>query len=173
MATTSATATAKMGTARRIDTPTPLRMTIDRGLSEVAAAGLLPLDGLEERLEVASAEPLGAFALNHLEEDGGAIGHRLAEDLQQVTVLVLVDEDAELLQLVPRKVEVAEPISYVHVVRVGNAEKADAARSQCAERLDDVVSAQRDVLHARCTVEVEVLLDLALLATVSRFVDRQ
>src|SRR5216683_3601970 len=52
--------------------------------------GLLPLDGLEQRLEVALAEPLRAVPLDQLEEQCRPVLYRLGEDLQQVPILVPV-----------------------------------------------------------------------------------
>src|SRR5262245_11987645 len=51
---------------------------------QIAAEGLLALDCLEERLEVAGAEAAGALALDHLEEDRRAVLHILGKDLEQV-----------------------------------------------------------------------------------------
>src|SRR5438477_1250186 len=62
--------------------------------SEVAAALLLALDGLEQRLEVALAEAQRPVPLDQLEEHGRAVAHRRGEDLQQVAVLVPVHQDA-------------------------------------------------------------------------------
>src|SRR5881392_2362265 len=66
--------------------------------SEISALLLLPLDRLEEGLEVALAEAHGAVPLDHLEEDGRLVLDRLGEDLEQVAVLVAVDEDLQLAQ---------------------------------------------------------------------------
>jgi hypothetical protein len=64
-----------------------------------AAAHLVALDALEQRLEVAFAETLVALALDDLEEDrADAV---LGEDLQQQLLLGLrigVDQDAVLAQ---------------------------------------------------------------------------
>ena len=49
---------------------------------QVAARRLLPLDCLEQRLEVPLAEPFAALALDHFEEESGPVAHRLGEDLQ-------------------------------------------------------------------------------------------
>src|SRR4029453_11558359 len=55
----------------------PARLTLDglprRRPSEVAARCLGPLDGLEQRLEVAGAEAGRALTLDDLEEDGGSV----------------------------------------------------------------------------------------------------
>src|SRR6266516_7527497 len=72
------------------------RQADGRRPSEVPAPGLLPLDGLEQRLEVALAESLRAVALDQLEEHRRPVLHRLGEDLQQVAVLVPVGKNAQL-----------------------------------------------------------------------------
>src|SRR4051794_22223792 len=92
---------------------------------QVPAAPLFPLDGLEQRLEVARAKAPGALPLDDLEEDRRSVGDVLGEDLQQVAVVIAVDEDAQLLQVVPRQLQIAEPGPYVRVVVVGDGEEAD------------------------------------------------
>src|SRR5690606_23338906 len=66
------------------------------GSSEVASASLFSFDCLEERLEVALPEAACSLALDDLVEDGGAVLHRLGEDLQQVAVRIPIDQDAQL-----------------------------------------------------------------------------
>src|SRR4051794_40104680 len=68
--------------------------------SEVPPRVLLPLDRLEQRLEVALAEAARPVALDQLEEDRRAVAERLREHLQQVALVVAVDEDAEPAQVV-------------------------------------------------------------------------
>src|SRR5699024_11678120 len=86
--------------------------------SEFAALGLLPLDRLEERLEVALAEAERAVPLDDLEEDRRPIPERLGEDLQQVAVLVPVDEDASLLQLRDRHPHLSDALAQLGVLVV-------------------------------------------------------
>src|SRR5215470_4842171 len=64
--------------------------------SEVASARLLALDGLEQRLEVALAESVGAVPLDKFEEHGRPVLYRLGEDLQQIAVLVAVGKYPQL-----------------------------------------------------------------------------
>src|SRR5471030_3066674 len=78
---------------------------------KVAPALLLPLDGLEQRLEVALAKAQRAMTLDHLEEHGGAVADGPREDLQEVAVLVAVDQDAPLLQLLDRSAHVADALA--------------------------------------------------------------
>jgi hypothetical protein len=64
---------------------------------EVAAPGLLDLDGLEQCLEVADAEATTAVALDDLEEERRPILDRSGEDLEEVALLIAIGLDAELL----------------------------------------------------------------------------
>ncbi len=63
-------------------------------LSQVSPPRLLAFDGFEQGLEIALAEAAAPLALDDFIEQGGAILHRLGEDLQQVAVLVAIDQDA-------------------------------------------------------------------------------
>ena len=63
---------AHVGLAGRLALDPLRRDAVRRTCLQVAAGGLLALDGLEERLEVALAEALGALALDDLDEDGRA-----------------------------------------------------------------------------------------------------
>ena len=60
-------------------------------ISQVAAESLVGLNGLEEGLEVAGAETLMVTSLDDLHKDGGAVLERLCEDLEEVTLIVVVD----------------------------------------------------------------------------------
>src|SRR5664279_5521067 len=77
---------------------------------QVAPGRLLPLDRLEQRLEVALAEPERAVPFDEFEEDRRPVAERLGEDLQQVPVLVPVDQDAALLQFVDGHPDVPDPL---------------------------------------------------------------
>src|SRR5688572_28858012 len=77
---------------------------------EVAAALLLALDGLEQRLEVADAKATRSMALDDLEEEGRPVLHRLGEDLEEVALLVAIGLDAKLLERVDRHAYVPDPI---------------------------------------------------------------
>src|SRR6476620_5017108 len=127
------------------------------GHSEIAAQGLLAFDRLEQRLEVPLAEAARTVALDHLEEERGAILRGLREDLEEVPVLA----------------DLADTIQGVLVVRVGRREEDDSLLLQRLDRANDVLRLQRDVLDAWPTEELEVFLDLALALALSRLVDRE
>src|SRR5205807_4032442 len=79
------------GERRRLASPTAYRGNLRVGRAtrlQVAACGLLALDGLEQRLEVALAEALAPFPLDDLEEQRRAVGDGAGEDLQQIAVVV-------------------------------------------------------------------------------------
>ena len=100
----------------------------------------------EQGLEVADAEAGGAVALDDLVEQRRAVLDGLGEDLQQVALVVAVDEDAELLQLVPGLVDLADAGAGVLVVGVGDVEELHA-RGPASAR---TVAMMSPVDSARC-----------------------
>src|SRR5690349_22571492 len=103
---------------------------------EVAALGLLALDRLEQRLEVAVAEAARAVALDDLEEDRRPVADRLREDLQQVALVVAVDEDALLAQVRELLDDLGHPRRDLVVVGLGDREELDPAPAQRRDRAD-------------------------------------
>src|SRR5207344_1911169 len=130
--------------------------------SEIAPQGLLSLDRFEQCLEIAFSKPARAVALDDLEEERRPILRGLREDLKQVPLLVAVGEDAQTTKVVVLHVDLADAFLQVLVVRGRSLEEPQPALFELLHRADDVVRGQRHVLHSRPTVEVEVLLDLAL-----------
>src|SRR5438552_13788025 len=91
-----------------------------------AAAYLVELHRLEQRLEVALAEALVTFPLDDLEEDRA--DHGLGEDLQQEPSLAFlpagaVDQDAALAQLLDRLAVAGQALRQELVIRVGRIEE--------------------------------------------------
>src|SRR5712691_1727895 len=140
---------------------------------EVPALGLLALDRLEQRLEVADTEAARTVPLDDLEEEGRAILDRSREDLEEVALLVAVGLDAELLERLDRHPDVADSFAQRRVVLMRQAEELDPALVQLPDGPDDVLAPQSDVLAAGHPVPVEELLDLALLLAGRRLVDRE
>src|SRR5882757_3084752 len=140
---------------------------------EVAAALLLPLDRLEQRLEVALPEALRAMPLDQLEEHRRPVLHRRGEDLQQVAVLVPVGEDAQLTQLTQRHPGLADPVAQILVVRVRGAQKLHTGGLHLPYRLHDIHSGQSNMLYAGAAVEFEVFVDLRLALADCRLVQRE
>src|SRR5438093_12382794 len=115
---------------------------------QVAAEGLLALDRLEQSLEVAFAEAACAVALDHLEEKGGPVLRGLREDLEEVTVLVAIGQDAQPAQVFPVLTDFPDSILDVCVVRIRRREEDDAPLLKALDGAHDVVALPRDVLHA-------------------------
>src|SRR5690348_2743135 len=103
---------------------------VSSGGLQVAALGLLALDRLEQRLEVAVAEAARAVALDDLEEHRGAVADRLREDLQQVALVVAVDQDALLAQVGKLLDDLGHARGDLVVIRLGDREELDAALAQ-------------------------------------------
>src|SRR5690625_2112973 len=144
-------------------------------MSEVAAQLLLPLDRLEERLEVTHAEAQGTVPLDELVEHRWPVTDRLGEDLQEVTVLVAVVEDAPLLQLLHRDADLADagPQLRIVVVRVRRIEELHPFGTHEVNGAQDVIRGKRDVLTSWLPVELEVLIDLRLLLAKCGLVQRE
>src|SRR5262245_37645608 len=141
--------------------------------SEVPPKRLLLLDRLEQRLEVPLAEAPRALSLDHLVEQSRPVLHGLREDLQQVTIGITIDENAELLELIDRFSDLSDAALQLLVIGRRRAEELDTAIAQRAHRGDDVVRRQREMLHARPAIELEVLVDLRLLLSFRGLVDRE
>src|SRR2546429_3098549 len=134
-----------------------------------AAAYLVELHRLEQRLEVALAEALVALPLDDFEEDRADGG--LGEDLQQQPAArAAVDEDLPLLQLGERLAMVRQALADHLVVGVRRVEQLHARGAQLIDGGIDVAAMQGDVLDALAVILLEILLDLR--AVVRGFVDR-
>src|SRR4029079_15780190 len=124
-------------------------------------------------LEVADAEAARAVPLDDLEEERRAVLDGPGEDLEEVALLVAVGLDAQLLEGRNRDADVADAVGQRRVVLVRQAEELDAVLAQLADRRDDVLRPEGDVLRPGVEVPVEELLDLALLLAGRRLVDRE
>src|SRR6185437_15433537 len=93
--------------------------------SEVASFLLLALDRLEQRLEVALAEPQRTMPLDQFKEHRRPVTDGLSEDLQQVTVFVAVYQNAALLEFLDRRPNDTDASAKggVFVVRVRSVEE--------------------------------------------------
>ena len=58
---------------------------------------LFAFDGFEECLEIAFAEALRAFALNNFEKQRRPVFYRFGKNLQQITFIIAIDENAQPL----------------------------------------------------------------------------
>src|SRR5262249_57635527 len=84
---------------------------------QVAAQLLVPLDRLEECLEVAVPEAARPVALDDLEEQRRAVAEGLREDLQEIALVVAVGQDAELPQVVGHVVHAGHALPPVLLAR--------------------------------------------------------
>ena len=96
---------------------------------EVAPQFLFFFQGFEERLEVSLAETLRAFALDDFEKKRRPIFHRLGEDLQQITFVIAIDQNAEALERLEIFIDVTDPIRQRVVIGGRNIQELDPARS--------------------------------------------
>src|SRR6478609_10799417 len=132
-----------------------------------AAAHLVALDRLEQRLEVAFAEAFAVVAhpLDELEEHRTAKG-RLREDLQQQARRSAfggsVEQDASRLQFGDRLAMAGQPrLKHLVVDVVGRGHQRHAGQPELVDGVEQVVAQERDVLDALAVELHQVLLDLA------------
>ena len=115
-------------------------------------------------------------SLDDLQEKSWSILDGLGEDLKEVALVVIVDENLLPLQdvniLLNLDVHVGKASPQIVVIGIGNLVKElDATCFHTSHRLDDVLGAHCDVLHAGTTVILAELLDLALPHALSWLVD--
>src|SRR5882757_4511492 len=140
---------------------------------QIASPVLLFLERLEERFEIALTETLGAFALNDLEKERRSILNRLGEDLEQITLVVAIDQNAESLQRLQVFVDVTDTSGQLIVIRGWNIQELDAALLNLGHCFDDILGRDRHVLHAFAVVKVEILFHLRFLFAFGRLIDRK
>src|ERR1035437_3254387 len=129
---------------------------------KIAAAGLLGFDGLEQRLEVAFAESPASFSLNDLVKQRRTILHRFGKDLKEVPLLIAVDKDSEIADGIEILRDLADTRRQHVVIDIRNAQELDSLGAQFQNGRNHVLGLQRNVLHARSAVGLQILVDLAL-----------
>jgi hypothetical protein len=83
---------------------------------QIASPVLLFLERLEEGFEITFAETLGAFALNDFKKERRSILNRLREYLQQISLVVAIDQNAESLQRLLIFIDVADASGQLIVI---------------------------------------------------------
>jgi len=144
--------------------------------SEVSTGLLISFDGLEKGLEVASTETLMVSALDDFEEESWSVLEGLREDLEQVTLVIVVDKDLLTLEhidvLLNLNVGGGKTGAKVVVVSIGDLVKEqDTTVLHAGDRLNDGFRAHGDVLNTGTSVVVAELLDLTLTLAIGRLVD--
>ena len=135
---------------------------------QIPAQRLLPLNRLEQRLEVSLSEAPRALSLDDLVEQRRTIFDGLREDLEQIAVGIAVDQNAELLELVERLVDLADAL----LERRRSTSSAPCRNSTPRSRSAVTVAMMSSVASARCwtpgpAIEIEILVDLRLLLAVA------
>jgi hypothetical protein len=115
-------------------------------------------------------------SLDDLEEEGWAILGILCENLEEVTFLVVVNQDLVLSQnlnvFLDFKTNIFNAFLKSIVVRVGDLiQELNTTSLHALNCGDDILSTHGDVLHTSTLVVVAVLLNLGLTHTISGLVD--
>src|SRR5581483_1849908 len=128
--------------------PDSLRSRIRPFSLQITSQRLLALDGLEQRFEIAFAKTLRSLALNDFEEQRGAIFHRLGENLQQISFVIAIHQNAEPLERAEFLVDVTDAIQQRIVIGGRDVQELHSPCLQIGDSLNDVVGGHGDVLHA-------------------------
>ena len=83
---------------------------------QITSRFLFAFDGFEERLEIAFAKTLRAFALNNFEKERRPVFYRLGKYLQQITFIIAIDENAQPLQRIQFFIDVTYSIEQRVIV---------------------------------------------------------
>lgn len=74
-----------------------LRVSVWCQHGQISSGGLVGFDGFEEGFEVPSAKTLVVVSLDDLQEHRGPVLDGFGEDLKQVSIVVIVHQDAQAL----------------------------------------------------------------------------
>jgi len=140
-------------------------------------SGLLSFDGFEKSFEVSSTKTIVVTSLDDLHEEGRSIFKRQSKELKEVTLVVVVDQDLQLLDSVnifgDLGASLGESLAEVVVVSVGDLLKElDTSSHHALDSLDYVLGSHGDVLDTGTTVEFTELGNLRFLQTVCGLVNR-
>lgn len=114
--------------------------------------------------------------LNDFEEQSGSILQGLGEDLQQVSLFVIVDQYLVLFQQLhifqDFDIHVRQVLSQQVVVRTRNVQELDPTILHVLHCLDDLVRLESQMLNTSIVIIIHVLLDLRFTLPCCRLVDR-
>lgn len=103
-------------------------------------------------------------SLNDLDEESRPVLERLCKQLQQIALLVVVNQNAQLLDVVQvllnRRAEALQTLAQVIVVRRWDREELSTASLHTLDRVQHTFSAQSDVLNAGASVILNIFLNL-------------
>jgi hypothetical protein len=121
--------------------------------SKITPETLLAFDGFKQGFEITFTERAGAFSLNDFKEKGRAVFNRLGENLQQITFIVSVNENAELFQRIDIFINCSDTLLQRIVIGGGYREKINTSANQIRNCFNDIVGDNGDVLNPRALIE--------------------
>lgn len=132
--------------------------------SQVASLGLLSFNSFKQRFEITRSKTGEIISLNDFEKDSWPVGERLGENLQQVTRLIEVDKDVQLLNrvkiLIQHHVASFQPLLDGGIVRMRYFDELHTTLLQIGDASDDILGQKCNVLYSSSSVEINELLNL-------------
>lgn len=115
-------------------------------------------------------------SLDDFVEQGRSIFNRLRENLEEVSLVVVVDQYLKFLDslniFLHLDASMFKTLLESLVVGVGDGQELDTSVSQGLDGRKDVISVKGNVLHTSTTVVIDVLLDLGFPLAIGRLVNR-
>lgn len=103
-------------------------------------------------------------SLDNFEEESGAIFNGLGEDLEEISLIIIVDQNVQLLDDVEVFFHIntggGETLAQVLVVSFRDGQEFHATGLHFSDSVDNVSSAHGNVLDTSTSVVVNVFLDL-------------
>ena len=144
--------------------------------SEVTSSSLLNLNRFEQTFEISCTESLMIVSLNDFKEQSRSVLNRFSEDLQKITLIVIIYENFKLLKgfnvLVNLYASMLQAFTKSLIIGIRNCQELDSSIFQCRDSLNNIWSRKCYVLNTSTTVVINVLLDLRLPLSISRFINR-
>jgi hypothetical protein len=133
-------------------------------LNQIATCVLIDFYRREESFEVSRSEALVVLSLDDLAEEGGSVLHGFGEDLQKVSLFIVVNQDFKLLDNIEILLDFGatrgQLDSQVVIVGIWDGQKNAPSFLHASDGINDVVSSDGNVLNTWASIEVNILLDL-------------
>src|SRR5271170_1949784 len=100
------------------------------------------------------------LALNHLKEEGGTVLHRFGEDLEQISLVFTVYQNALRRQVLDVLVDLQTTLYQRVIIRAWHVQEFDAAPAHLGNGGGDVSGCDGAVLNALSQVIIEIFLNL-------------
>ncbi len=109
--------------------------------------------------------------LNHFDEHRWAVLNRFGKDLQKITFIIAVNENAQVVDGFVILFDFADAVGERFIIGIRHAQKFYAILAKFIHSFENITGDDGDVLRAGRKIIIKIFFDLTLAASLSRFVD--